>query len=85
MQDFVEARRDFDSWSTLSSQGDGATHELSNWTKADKIHVNLGGGTPMMQDGHIRRQRQALADEKYPDPIFVPGGEGHARSHYYAV
>jgi hypothetical protein len=88
VQDLVEARRDFDSWSTPSSRGgDGATHELSNWPKVDKVHINLDGdyGAPVVQDGHIRHHRQALVGEKYPHPLFVPGGEGNGRSHIYAL
>jgi len=91
VQDFVEALRDFESRSTSTGRGgDGANYELSNWSNRSnvgKLQVNLdgdGGFLPMMEDGHIRRHRHELADEKPSHPLFVVGSERFMREHYYA-
>lgn len=91
VQDFVEARRDFESWSTSTRRGgDGVNYELSNWSNRSnvgKLHVNLDGDDgllPMMENGHIRRHRNVLMDEKQSHPLFVAGGERFMREHYYA-
>ena len=66
--------------------GDGVNFELSNWTNAGKVPVNLDKdyGPPMMEDGHIRHHRLALADEKHYQSRIGAEGEKYTRRHYYA-